>query len=92
MRKKEKKIAKNARYTLQCSERSQDRTGQDRTGQDRTGQDRTGQDTTQDHITAQHTAPHHSPVDSAVGQQGQTERPFGAVRTGGYSEILPVHS
>lgn len=49
---------------------------------DRTGQGRARHDTTL----------HHSPAGSAGGQQGQTERPFGVVRTGGCSEILPVHS
>jgi hypothetical protein len=95
----EKKIEKNEqkRYTIHCTivnvfRTGQDRTGQDKAGQDRTGQDKAGQHTTQVHITAHYAAPRHSPVDSAGGRQGQRVRPFGAARTGDYSEILPVHS
>jgi hypothetical protein len=85
----EKKIEKNEqkRYTIHCTI-----VNVFRTGQDRTGQDKAGQHTTQVHITAHYAAPRHSPVDSAGGRQGQRVRPFGAARTGDYSEILPVHS
>jgi hypothetical protein len=85
----EKKIEKNEqkRYTIHCTI-----VNVFRTGQDRTGQDKAGQHTTQAHITAHYAAPRHSPVDSAGGRQGQRVRPFGAARTGDYSEILPVHS